>query len=235
MQIFYAPHAEPTGTITLDAEESRHCLRVLRMRVGDRAEVVDGKGNFYSAEIISDEGKMCELRIHEHKKNFGKRSFTIAIGIALPKNIDRFEWFLEKATEIGVDAIYPLLTERTERARLNTARLHKILVSAMKQSGKAYLPVLHEPLKLQDVPSVALTAAYQKFIAVCEDNLPHLQTRCDKQRNTLVLIGPEGDFTEHETRQAITNGFEPVSLGKARLRVETAGIVACHVVNLVNE
>lgn len=235
MQYFYSPAIESTGSIVLDAEESRHCLRVLRMRVGDKVEVVDGKGNLYHAEIISDKDKRCELRVHEHKKHFGKRDFKISIGIALPKNVDRFEWFLEKATEIGVDAIYPMITERSERTRLNTERLRKILVSAMKQSGKAYLPALHEPRKFQDMLLTGLMTDLQKFIGACEGEHPHLMVVCEKKRDALVLIGPEGDFSKEELKQAEANGFKAISLGKSRLRVETAGIVACHVANLVNE
>ncbi|MDZ4843914.1 MAG: 16S rRNA (uracil(1498)-N(3))-methyltransferase [Chitinophagales bacterium] len=235
MQYFYFQTIESTGSIMLDAEESRHCLRVLRMRVGDRVEIVDGKGNLYHAEIISDKDKLCELRVHEHKKHFGKRDFKISIGIALPKNIDRFEWFLEKATEIGVDALYPMITEHSERTKLNTDRLRKILVSAMKQSGKAYLPALHEPRKFQDMLLTGLMTDLQKFIAVCEDHHPHLKAVCEMKKDALVLIGPEGDFSKDELKQAEANGFKAISLGKSRLRVETAGIVACHVVNLVNE
>jgi 16S rRNA (uracil1498-N3)-methyltransferase len=196
---------------------------------------VDGKGSLYHTEIISDKDKLCELRVMEHKKNFGKRDFKVSMGVALPKNVDRFEWFLEKATEIGVDEIYPMLTERSERIRLNTERLRKILVSAMKQSGKAYLPVLREPRKFEDMLMTGLMTDLQKFIGVCEDNIPHLKDVCDKRRDALVLIGPEGDFTKEEVKQAAANGFKAISLGKSRLRVETAAVVACHIVNLLNE
>lgn len=235
MQYFYAPQAEPSDIIILDAEESRHCLRVLRLRTGDRVEVVDGNGNLYHAEIISDKGRQCELRIVECRKHFHQRDFKISIGMALPKNRERFEWFLEKATELGIDEVFPLLTERSERSKLNAERLQKILISAMKQSGKAYLPVLHEPQKFQDMLLTGAGNSLQKFIAVCEENLPHLKDVAERKKDALVLIGPEGDFTEDELKRARANGFQAISLGKSRLRVETAGIASCHILNLLND
>ncbi len=234
MQTFYQPEIFSTEIITLDADESRHCLKVLRMKRGDTVEVTDGKGNLFTTEIINDREKLCELKIISQKKNYGKLEYKTAVGIALTKNIDRFEWFLEKATEIGIDTIYPMFTERSERSRLNTDRLRKIIVSAMKQSGKAYLPQLHEPRKFQEMMLVGFMTDLQKFIATCESGLPHLKDSYLKGKNSLMLIGPEGDFTENELHQAKSNGFEPVSLGNSKLRVETAGIVACHLIQLTN-
>lgn len=235
VQFFYSTQID-VHNITLDHDESRHCLRVLRMRVGDRVEVVDGKGNLYDAEILNDRDKQCGLLIISHKKHFGKRDFKISIGMALPKNVERFEWFLEKATEIGVDEIYPVITERSERVKLNMERVRKILISAMKQSGKAYLPVLHEPRNFSDMMITGVMSDLQKFIAVCGvENSSHLMDAYIKGKDALVLIGPEGDFTSGEVKLAQSNGFEPINLGKSRLRVETAGVVACCVVNLVNE
>lgn len=221
----------------LDSGESRHCLRVLRKKRGDRVQVVDGNGNLYEAEITGDRAKTCELKIISHEKNYGRRDFKVSIAIAIPKNTERFEWFLEKATEIGIDAIIPMLTEKSERSTLNTARLRKILVSAMKQSGKAYLPVLHEPSRFSDMMVSGILASEQKFIAVCsrEHTLPHLKSKYQKGKDALVLIGPEGDFTGGEVKLAAASGFQPVSLGASRLRMETAGVVACHTVNLMND
>ena len=228
MQFFYSPEIPLSGTFTLDADESRHCLRVLRKKIGDAIEAVDGKGNLFSAEIISDKGKLCELKITGHQKNWGRRNFSLTIAIAIPKNMERFEWFLEKATETGIEEIIPMVTEKTERAKMNAARMNKILISAMKQSGIALLPLLHEPKKFSEIVSTDFPAA-QKFIAVCDwqSELKHLKNLYQKGSDALILIGPEGDFTHDEVQLAIRKNFQPVSLGKSRLRVETAGVVAC--------
>ncbi len=250
MQFFYSPDIPSSGMFTLDAEESRHCLRVLRKKISDRIEVVDGKGALYEAEIISDRNKICELKVISRKSGYGHRDFRISIGIAPTKNIERFEWFLEKATEIGIDEIQPFFTERSERARLNIARLNKILVSAMKQSGKAYLPALLEPQKFAEMMAQCIPSEAGKFIAVCDPHPrplskgegspglvthPHLKDAYAKGSDALILIGPEGDFTAGEVKLAVASGFQPVSLGTSRLRVETAGVVTCQVVNMMNE
>ena len=232
MQLFYSPDASPS-TFTLDADESRHCLRVLRKKTGDHIDVVDGKGNLYHAEITGDKGKLCEMKTISVEKEYCKRHYKVSVGIALPKNNERFEWFLEKATEIGIDTIYTILTKRAEKKKVNLERCRKIIISAMKQSGKAYLPEIKEPTKLSDIISIS---EKQKFIAVCGmEDIQHLKDAYQKGMNALVIIGPEGDFTEEEVDLSIANGFVPVSLGRSRLRVETAGVVACHAINLLNE
>lgn len=236
MQFFYSPGIPSSGFFTLDSEESRHCLRVLRKKIGDKINVVDGKGNFYEAEIINDRGRLCEIKILSHRRHYGKRDFKLAIAIAMPKNTQRLEWFLEKATEIGIDEIYPMLTERTERTRMNTHRLGKVIISAMKQSAQAYLPVLHEPKKFSDMMITGVVSVMQKFIAVCGiENARHLKDAYQKGNDALVLIGPEGNFTGGEVKLATASGFTPVSLGRSRLRVETAGVAACLTINLMNE
>jgi 16S rRNA (uracil1498-N3)-methyltransferase len=233
MQLFYVPNISG-AEIVLDETESKHAARVLRLQNGSRVQVVDGTGGFYEAEINDANPKKCRLSIINSTLELGKRDFHLHIAIAPTKNIDRFEWFLEKATEIGIDEITPLLTSRSERKTVNTERLGKILVSAMKQSLKAYLPKMNKLTKIKEL--IVSNKTETKYIAYCNEiqkiNLKDLAT---KGKDTLILIGPEGDFSPDEIQLAIENGFKVVSLGAARLRTETAGIVACHIVNLAND
>ena len=233
MQLFYVPNISGSEII-LDETESKHAIRVLRLQKGNRVQVVDGKGGFYETEIIDSNPKRCRLSIVNSTLEFGKKDFHLHIAIAPTKNIDRFEWFLEKATEIGIDEITPLLTSHSERKTVNPERLEKILVSAMKQSLKAYLPQLHELTTFKEL--IINNKTENKFIAYCDEiQKIHLKDLVAKGNNTLILIGPEGDFSPEEVKLAIENGFKVVSLGESRLRTETAGIVACHIVNLANE
>lgn len=233
MQLFYVSEITEKE-IFLDEVESKHAIRVLRLKSGEKVQVVDGKGSFYTAEITDTNPKKSRLRIIEIQKNFGESDFKLHIAIAPTKNIDRFEWFLEKATEIGIDEITPLLCDHSERKTIKPGRLERILVAAMKQSLKAWLPKLnqmvpfHEFIKRNNIPL--------KFIAHCnEGKKPHLKSEVVKGENALILIGPEGDFSPEEVDLARMNGFREISLGNSRLRTETAGIVACHIVNLANE
>lgn len=233
MQLFYVPTISGAEVI-LDETESKHAVRVLRLSEGDEIELVDGKGGFYKAKITSAHPKKCKLSIVESETGFGKKDFRLHIAIAPTKNIDRTEWFLEKCTEIGIDEITPLLSEHSERKVIKPERLEKILVSAMKQSVKAYLPKLNELTKLSDL--LQQSKEPKKFIAHCNDgNKPHLKDVVKQGDDVLILIGPEGDFSPEEVEQAKKKGFEEISLGSARLRTETAGVVACHIVNLANE
>lgn len=217
----------------LSIEEARHCVQVLRKRVGDSLDLVDGQGFFYKGEIMETSKKSCLVKILSQKKQ-SKHNPDLKIAIAPTKNIDRLEWFLEKATEIGIDEIVPVLCTRSERKRIREDRLQKILLSAMKQSLKAYLPVLHELVDFktfiqEDHPEK------QKFIAYCnDDQLLHLKNVCKKGKSCLILIGPEGDFTPEEIAIAKENGFRGISLGESRLRTETAGLLSCTIFNLVN-
>lgn len=233
MQLFYVP--DITGAeVVLDETESKHAVRVLRLQNGHRVQIVDGKGGFFEAEITDANPKKCKLSIVNSQTNFGKKDFYLHIAIAPTKNNDRFEWFLEKATEIGIDEITPLLTSHSERKTVNPERLEKILVSAMKQSLKAYLPKLNVLTPFKDL--IVDNNNESKFIAYCDDiHKTHLKDLSVKGKNTLILIGPEGDFSPEEIQLAVENDFSIVSLGPARLRTETAGIVACHIVNLANE
>jgi len=233
MHFFYAPNIT-LPEYFLNEEESKHCINVLRLRNNALINLVDGEGGFYTAEIINAHPKKCAVKILESKLEYGKSKFHLHIAIAPPKNIQRFEWFLEKATEIGVSEITPLLCEFSEKKFMKMERLKKILISAMKQSEQAYLPVLNEQTKLKQV--VNLPFAGQKFIAHCHNErkelIPHLYK---KHKNVLVLIGPEGDFSPQEVAYALANSCSPISLGNHRLRTETAGIIACNVLNLLND
>lgn len=234
MQLFYSDNIT-SNTITLDAEEARHCMKVLRKKVGDTIQVVDGKGSLYHCTITKTGKKHCTAKIDRKQNQYGKRDYHLSIAIAPTKNINRFEWFLEKATEIGIDTIQPVIAKHSERKRLKTDRLNKILVSAMKQSGKAYLPELKELITIGDFFK-SFKENVQKFIATCEvENAAHLKDHYKIGSDAMILIGPEGDFSTEEIRRAQQAEFEPISLGESRLRVETAGIVACHTISLMNE
>jgi 16S rRNA (uracil1498-N3)-methyltransferase len=233
MQLFYVQGI--TGNeIVLDEIESKHAIRVLRLNAGDIVQVVDGVGGFYTAEITEPHPKKCKLVIVSAQKEFDKRLFRLHIAIAPTKNANRFEWFLEKATEMGIDEITPLLCAHSERKSINSNRMEKILVSAMKQSIKARLPKLNQLVPFSEF--LERDEETQKFIAHCSDGeKPHLKSEIKAEENVTILIGPEGDFSPGEVEQALSNGFREISLGPSRLRTETAGIVACHIVNLVNE
>ncbi|HYQ56948.1 MAG TPA: 16S rRNA (uracil(1498)-N(3))-methyltransferase, partial [Draconibacterium sp.] len=231
-QLFYVPSILGTEVV-LNETESKHAIRVLRLEADDEIELIDGKGGFYKAKITDANPKKCKLSIIGSQTEFGKKDFHLHIAIAPTKNIDRTEWFLEKCTEIGIDEITPILSDHSERKVIKPERLEKILVSAMKQSVKAYLPKLNELTKLSDLFSQATQT--KKFIAHCYDGeKPHLKNVVKPGDDVLILIGPEGDFSPEEVKLALENGFEEISLGDARLRTETAGVVACHIVNLAN-
>jgi len=233
MQLFYVPNIAGDEVI-LNETESKHAVRVLRLNFGNQVQIIDGKGGFFEAVITDANPKKCRLSIIKSVREFGKKDFHLHIAIAPTKNNDRFEWFLEKATEIGVDEITPLLTSHSERKTVNPERLEKILVSAIKQSLKAYLPKLNSLISFTEL--VISNKSENKFIAYCDDvQKKHLKDLPLKSKNTLILIGPEGDFSPGEVKFAMENGFKVVSLGTARLRTETAGIVACNIVNLANE
>lgn len=233
MQIFFKPGISG-DEVMLDELESKHCIKVLRMVPGDRVQLVDGQGGFYTASVAVADPRRCRLKIETTEKEFGKSSINIHIAIAPTKNIERFEWFLEKATEIGISEITPLITEHSERKIIHPDRLEKILVSAIKQSLKAYLPKLNPLTGLHDF--MANSFAGQKFIAHCyPSEKGFLKDLINKGSDTVVMIGPEGDFSEAEVELSKKSGFTEISLGQARLRTETAGVVACHTLNLINE
>jgi 16S rRNA (uracil1498-N3)-methyltransferase len=233
MHLFYTPDLQD-DTYRLSEEESKHCVRVLRLTEGETLFLVDGKGLFCEAVIINAHPKACILNVIDKKNNYGKRDFQLIIGVSPTKNIDRYEWFLEKATEIGIDGIIPLISRYSERKEIKPERLEKVMVSAIKQSIKAYLPVLNPILTFKETIKRPFTGL--KFIAHCnEGEKVLLRDAVEKGKDVFILIGPEGDFSNEEVESAIKEGFVPISLGDARLRTETAALVACHTVNLINQ
>lgn len=234
MHIFYTPDISFEDVLyTLDEEESKHCSRVLRLKVGDKINLVDGRGGFYLAEISQDHPKRTQLTILDRKNAFEKRNHYLHIAIAPTKSIDRIEWFIEKATEIGIDEITPIICERSERKDVKQERLEKIAISAMKQSQKAYLPKINETIKFTSF--IKDNRAANKYIAHCiPTDKKEIAQNFKKCENYLVLIGPEGDFSSEEVDLALQNGFLPITLGESRLRTETAGLRACFEINYLN-
>jgi 16S rRNA (uracil1498-N3)-methyltransferase len=233
MHLFYTPDIGSNGYM-LNEQESKHAIRVLRLAIGNEVQLIDGKGGFYTAVIRDAHPKRCLLEVTETIKEFEKADVQLHMAVAPTKNNDRFEWFLEKATEMGIGTITPILCDHSERKVVKAERLEKILVSAMKQSVRAYLPELNKLKSVQDF--VPLNFNGQKFIAHCEDGeKPLLKTAYQPGEDALILIGPEGDFSPSEIELAIKHGFQPISLGKSRLRTETAALAACHTINLLNQ
>jgi 16S rRNA (uracil1498-N3)-methyltransferase len=203
------------------------------MQNGEQLQLTNGKGNLFTAEITDNNRKRCEVKIIQTVKQL-RPAINVSIAISLVKNSSRFEWFLEKATEIGVTEIIPLICTRTEKQHFRHERMNGILISAMLQSQQTWLPVLHEPVKFNDCVSKA--TQQQKFIAHCEDENNKVQltsTLLNPSTSKLILIGPEGDFTKEEIELALKNNFIPVALGNTRLRTETAGMVAATLLRLV--
>jgi 16S rRNA (uracil1498-N3)-methyltransferase len=231
VNLFYQPQIQQ-GVLHLDPTESKHCTKVLRKKSGDRISITDGKGSLYEAMITVADPGACKFEIQE-KRTEASKSFTIHIGISPTKHPDRFEWFVEKAVELGVDKITVMECEHTEFSHLKYDRLEKIAIGAMKQSLRLSLPKIEGPVPYSVVINNA--AATSNFIAhVDENNTIHLKNVASPGSDYLVLIGPEGDFSSNELTQAADKKFRKVSLGSHRLRTETAGISACHILNLVN-
>jgi 16S rRNA (uracil1498-N3)-methyltransferase len=238
MRLFYTPDVSPTDeNYTLSENESKHCIRVLRQTIGNNIVLIDGIGNWYDAEIIADNPKKCIVKILSIKPEANKREFNLHIAIAPTKNIDRTEWFIEKATEIGIDEITMLGCKNAERKNVKLERLNKIAVSAIKQSLKASLPKLNDLCNVKEFVDLTADFKGKKYIAHCIDNETkiHLNNLYTKGEDVIVLIGPEGDFTSEEVKLALNNGFKEISLGNNRLRTETAALYSCTAVNLINE
>lgn len=234
MQLFYNSDIKSTDTIfQFDKEESKHIIKVLRKRGGDIIHITNGKGYLFHSEITLESEKKCEVRIIKIDA-FEARKYNLHIAIAPTKMNDRLEWFLEKATEIGIDEISLILCDHSERKTFKIDRAEKIIQAAMKQSNQFYLPKINEPISFSDFISKETNSL--NFIAHCEEDKKDLfKNGIQANQNILVLIGPEGDFSPKEIALALKNNFIPVSLGNTRLRTETAGIVACHTVALINE
>ena len=232
MHVFYTPDIQQKSE--LPEEEAQHCIRVLRLSQGDEIFLTDGKGCFYKAEICTIAGKRCMVNILETIPQESLWSCHLHIAMAPTKNMDRTEWFAEKATEIGFDELTFLNCRFSERKVIKNERIEKILVSAIKQSLKASLPKLNEMVDFNKFIEQEFQG--QKFIAHCyEGDKPLLKDILRKGEDALVLIGPEGDFSKEEVERAEAKGFVSISLGKSRLRTETAALVACHTLNLLNQ
>ena len=234
MQLFYTPDIDASlSQYFLSEEESKHAVRVLRLVAGDEVTLIDGRGGLYKAEIKDAHPKRTILQINSVITEFNKRNHYLHIALAPTKNLDRVEWFLEKATEIGIDEITLIICQRSERKEAKAERLDKIITSAIKQSIKAYHPVLNPPVQFNQFLKQPFNG--QKFIAHCADGeKTSLALALEKQNRYLILIGPEGDFTPAEVDMALQNGYKAITLGESRLRTETAALEACFEVNFLN-
>lgn len=209
--------------LTLDEDTSKHVIQVLRKKAGDRIALTDGLGQRVTGEITGDHRKHCTIRVEE-RETVTPPARRVGIALSLVKNASRYEWFLEKATEIGIQEIFPLLCERTEKEKFRQDRLQGIVTSAMLQSQQSWMPVLHAPVAFADL--VRSSTYARKLIAHClPEGKQELGSLAIPEESVLLLVGPEGDFTADEIRQALEAGFEAVGLGATRLRTETAGMV----------
>lgn len=234
MQLFYNPNLKPGASdVVFDKKESGHIIKVLRKVNGDKLFITNGEGFLFEAEIAIANPNKCNARIIA-ETYYKSNDYQLHMAVAPTKSNDRYEWFLEKATELGVHQISPIICEHSERRRVKVNRFERVIESAMKQSLQYYLPKLEKPQSFyefinQDFPG-------DKFIAHCEDGEKHLlKDKLKPKTAVTILIGPEGDFSPTEIQMAEKAGFEPISLGKNRLRTETAAIVACHQAYLVNQ
>lgn len=236
MQLFYNPNiSEILDEIAFDKEESRHIIKVLRLKEGDVFKITNGRGSFFDAEITNANPKSCLVKIRSKEKQL-PLPYQLHLAVAPTKLNDRYEWFLEKATEIGISEITPIICKHSERKTIKPERYEKILQSAMKQSLKAYLPLLNEAVSFQDFINSEKTSEGIKCIAHCaETNKISLKSILLPKQKTTILIGPEGDFSSEEIQLALKAGYTAVALGESRLRTETAAIVACHSVAFINE
>jgi len=245
MHIFYQPDLIQ-NEIFLDEEESKHCVRVLRMKTNDEVELIDGKGTSAIAKITDDNPKRCLLNITDRKSHILNRIYKLHIAVAPTKNFDRMEWFIEKAVEVGIDEISFIECKNSERVKVNMQRCEKVAISAMKQSKQFWLPKLNDisPLTPKGGIIERLSSEEIKLIAWCETDVKHtlhqqiiistvISSEVEKQRIT-ILIGPEGDFTKEEIDFAIKNNFKTVSFGENRLRTETAALYACMAINILS-
>ena len=233
MHLFYEPNITTNGNF-LNDEESYHCIKVLRHKAGDLIYVLDGRGHRFECKIIEPYIKQCKVMIIMEESSYITES-KCHIAVAPTKNSDRLEWFVEKSTEIGIKEITPIVCKHSERKVSKPERLEKIITSAVKQSMSLWRPKLNPIISFNDFISEHKTFEGQKFICyIDENNEKKLIKSYIKNSPVIILIGPEGDFDKEEVNQAISNGFEVVSLGNNRLRTETAAFVACHTVQIIN-
>jgi len=230
MELFYSLEVS-AGVCRLSPEESNHCVKVLRHRVGDLVNVIDGAGTMYLCRLLSDNPKGAEATVVETNPGWGSHPYSLTLAVCPTKNNDRYEWFAEKATEVGVDCICPVIGDRSERKVFKTDRLRKIVLSATKQSLKALVPEVAEPVSVREFIASVKDEPSLKLIAYCfEGEKERISIRKALEENVtdkvIVLIGPEGDFSTEEAELAIGSGFIPVHLGASRLRTETAAVTA---------
>ncbi len=236
MQLFYHPEAQHQNQeLVFDKEESRHIVKVLRKNTGDILKITNGLGVFFSSEVVSANHNKCSVILTEVTEQ-QPLPYKLHLAVAPPKLNDRYEWFLEKATEIGITEITPVFCDHSERTKIKPERYEKILQSAMKQSLKAYLPKLNTEISFSEFITLQSQNTANKYIAHCaQGEKKSLKEVLKPKEEVLILIGPEGDFALREIELALENNFIPLSLGESRLRTETAAIVACHSVAFVNE
>lgn len=234
MPVFYSEHIHEKE-FSLPDDESRHCIKVLRHQNGDEITVINGKGLEKRAKIISDKPSKVVCETVSENITYKAKDFRIHIAISPTKNMDRIEWFVEKCCELDIDEISFIFTEHSERKVLKTDRLHKKGISALKQSGGRFKTIINEPIKLKAFLNNKHEEDQKLFAFVNSDNPDTLKNKISPKEKCLILIGPEGDFSQSEYNQLIENGFSAVSLGRKVLRTETAGIVACHSVNFMND
>ena len=235
MQLFYNPEiSESAENFFFDREESKHIIKVLRKKEGDNLFVTNGLGYLFKTEITLASDSKCQVKIVSSEKS-DPLKYKLHLAVAPTKMNDRFEWFLEKATEIGIAEITPIICDHSERKIIKTDRFDKIILSAMKQSLQYYLPKLNEPISFKDFIKQQKNEGF-KLIAHCEEtDKKSLKEILKPNENVTILIGPEGDFSEKEINLALENNYIPVTLGNTRLRTETAAVVACHSVVFANE
>lgn len=236
MQLFYNPTIlENDKELLFDKEESRHIFKVLRKKEGDILNITNGKGYFFKVELLQSNPKHCVAKVIAVEKK-EPLPYYLHLAVAPTKLNDRYEWFLEKATEIGVSEITPIICDHSERKVIKLERFEKKVQSALKQSLKAYLPKINTAISLKEFLKNQKENTHQKLIAHCEETQKKsLKSLIAPKSSTVLLIGPEGDFSVNEIELSLAANFKPVSLGNSRLRTETAAIVACHSVAFVNE
>lgn len=235
MELFFSPEIG-SGLGHLSPEESVHCVKVLRHRTGDRIHVIDGEGTLFLCELVSDSPKGVDLKVLSSEPGWGAHLYHLTLAVCPTKNNDRYEWFAEKATELGVDRIVPVIGDRSERKVFKTDRLRKIVLSAVKQSLKARLPEVEEPLGVKEFIVQSRDEGALRLIAYCFEDGSHPRISVKEALEgfagdrIVVLIGPEGDFSPEEVRLALEAGYLPVHLGTSRLRTETAAVTAAEAV-----
>lgn len=234
MQVFYAPDIEG-NQYTLDRNESKHTVKVLRMKTGTPVNMIDGSGNLYEGIISDPDPDGCIVTIKSVIRNFEKRNYNLHIAISLLKNPERFEWFIEKAVEIGIDQVTPLICRNTEKTGIKEERIKNVIVAAMKQSLKAKITVLN-PVESFD-SFIRRNHHGSLMIAHCHSDMKRekISDLCFRGDNAVIMIGPEGDFTREEVAEALSNNFAHIHLGSSRLRTETAGVAACHSIYFINQ